>query len=418
MNDPSLLDEFLRPVLEVAVALARRVAQDDGPTAVPSRLRPFVQFSKLPAKALTAARLAVEDDEEFRGRVAEAVDEASVDRGPWLWVSRPQGWRDDLDAEWEAWHESRAAAAEEAAERSTAKLLDRANEAITRLERRVSQLESILSTTEDELSRARAEGATASSERDQAAADVARLTAERVEAVRQLKEAERRLAERTEDLRAARADLAVLAETEPADGEGPSALDPEILAVVGGLLRRTDDLRSDVEKVAALVGVEREAARSGGAPPLKRRPRRLGRGLDEDSTAAAEVLLDLDGVVVLVDAYNLTMTVWPGLSASEQRRFLQRGLESVAGRSGAEIHVVYDGDAEGATPSRSVGSSLRIRFTPADVEADDEILDLIETIPVSRPVVVVSDDRRVRRGSRARGANVVGSRQFQPLVLR
>ena len=303
--------------------------------------------------------------------------------------SRPQGWRDDLDAEWEAWHESRAAAAEEAAERSTAKLLDRANEAITRLERRVSQLESILSTTEDELSRARAEGATASSERDQAAADVGRLTAERVEAVRQLKEAERRLAERTEDLRTARADLAV-----------------------------PDDLRSDVEKVAALVGVEREAARSGGAPPLKRRPRRLGRGLDEDSTAAAEVLLDLDGVVVLVDAYNLTMTVWPGLSASEQRRFLQRGLESVAGRSGAEIHVVYDGDAEGATPSRSVGSSLRIRFTPADVEADDEILDLIETIPVSRPVVVVSDDRRVRRGSRARGANVVGSRQFQPLVLR
>ena len=418
MNDPALLDEFLRPVLEVAVLVARRVASEDGPAAVPARLRPFVQFSKLPAKALTAARLAVEDDDAFRAIVADAVEESGVDRGPWLWVSRPDGWRDDLDAEWEAWHETQAAIAREAAERSTAKLLERANEAAARQERRVGQLESILAATEQELARTRAEAAAAESSRQQATNDSTRLAAERGEAVRQLKEAERRLAERTEDLRTARADLATLAETESAEDEGPPRLDPQVVAMVGGLLRRTDDLRADVEKIAALVGVEREIAGAASGPTARRRPRRLGRGIDEDSTAAAELLLGLDGVVVFVDAYNLTMTVWPGLSAAEQRRYLQRGLESIAGRTGAEIHIVYDGDSEGATPSRSIGSALRIRFTPADVEADDEILDLIETIPVTRPVVVVSDDRRVRRGSRSRGANVVGSRQFQPLVLR
>jgi hypothetical protein len=61
---------------------------------------------------------------------------------------------------------------------------------------------------------------------------------------------------------------------------------------------------------------------------------------------------------------------------------------------------------------------VRVRFTRAEVEADDEILDSIASFPLDRPVVVVSDDRRVRRGARARGANVVGSRQFQPLLLR
>ena len=57
-----------------------------------------------------------------------------------------------------------------------------------------------------------------------------------------------------------------------------------------------------------------------------------------------------------------------------------------------------------------------MRFTAAEVEADDEILDLIGEVDLERPCIVVSDDRRVRDGARRRGANVLGSRQIVPLL--
>ncbi len=128
-------------------------------------------------------------------------------------------------------------------------------------------------------------------------------------------------------------------------------------------------------------------------------------------------MLGLDDVIVLVDAYNLTMATWPDLSASEQRRILERTLVGLGGRTGARFTVVYDGDDVVAdTGPRPPG--LDVRFTPADVEADDEILRLVDVVPMDRPVVVV-----VRRstgcatGAAARGANVVGSRQLRPLLL-
>ena len=100
------------------------------------------------------------------------------------------------------------------------------------------------------------------------------------------------------------------------------------------------------------------------------------------------------------------------------RRVLERTAAAVAARTGSEVHLVFDGDADGTAAARTAPAGVRVRFTRAEVEADDEILDSIASIPLDRPVIVVSDDRRVRHGARARGANVVGSRQFQPLLLR
>ena len=144
--------------------------------------------------------------------------------------------------------------------------------------------------------------------------------------------------------------------------------------------------------------------------------RRIGQGLSEDSSEAARWLLGLDDVVVLVDAYNVTMATWPDLSPAEQRRILERTLVGLGGRTGARFTVIYDGgDVVADTGPRPPG--LDVRFTAADIEADDEILRLVDAMPGDRPVVVVSDDRRVRDGAAARGANVVGSRQLRPLLL-
>ena len=65
---------------------------------MPPLLRPVIRFSRLNAKALDAARRAVEDDDALRGRIAEAVDEARVGRAGWLWLNRPEGWERQLAA--------------------------------------------------------------------------------------------------------------------------------------------------------------------------------------------------------------------------------------------------------------------------------------------------------------------------------
>ena len=48
--------------------------------------------------------------------------------------------------------------------------------------------------------------------------------------------------------------------------------------------------------------------------------------------------------------------------------------------------------------------------------ADDVVRDLVDELPLGRPVVVVSSDREVVHGARARGANVIGARQLLDAV--
>jgi rRNA-processing protein FCF1 len=59
---------------------------------------------------------------------------------------------------------------------------------------------------------------------------------------------------------------------------------------------------------------------------------------------------------------------------------------------------------------------VRVRWSPPGIEADDVLLELVETLPVHRPVVVVTNDRRVRTGARVRGANVLSSDQLLVLL--
>jgi predicted RNA-binding protein with PIN domain len=148
-------------------------------------------------------------------------------------------------------------------------------------------------------------------------------------------------------------------------------------------------------------------------------PEALPPAVLDDEPAAAEHLLRLPRVLVLVDGYNVTITARGTASLPDQRRWLVDATAEAAARTGAEFLVVFDGSADehgpGDGPRRR---GVQVRFTAAGVEADDEVLELLVASPAERPVVVVSDDRRVRGGARRLGANVVGVDQLVAALRR
>jgi len=153
---------------------------------------------------------------------------------------------------------------------------------------------------------------------------------------------------------------------------------------------------------------------TGGRP--RRRPVRLGRGLVDGTAEAALWLLGRPGAVALVDGYNVTMLAWPDLTVLEQRRRLEQAAIELQQRTGARVVLVFDGDDDGGAAVRAaVGSPVRVRFTHRDVEADDEILAMVEASDAD-VLVVVSNDARVVDGARERGANVVRSTELVALV--
>ena len=135
-------------------------------------------------------------------------------------------------------------------------------------------------------------------------------------------------------------------------------------------------------------------------------------GVWDDAPEAAAHLMRLPGVVVLVDGYNVARTAWPSLTPEEERLRLIAALEELHARTAAEVTVVFDGVQEGAPTFGQASRTVRVRFTADGVPADDVVRDLVDRFPVQRPVVVVSSDREVADGARARGANAVSSRQF------
>jgi len=130
--------------------------------------------------------------------------------------------------------------------------------------------------------------------------------------------------------------------------------------------------------------------------------------VDGSIEAAREVFALMDAVAI-VDGWNVAMTGWPALSGPLQRQRLIDLLTDLGNRYGTEIHVVFDGVDAGNSPRATGSARVRVQFTPDGIEADDRILEMIGAARLDAPVVVVSNDRRVRGGARDRGANVVSS---------
>ena len=61
---------------------------------------------------------------------------------------------------------------------------------------------------------------------------------------------------------------------------------------------------------------------------------------------------------------------------------------------------------------------MRVTFSPEGVDADEVIVDLVENLDPSQPVVVATDDRQVRDEVFRRGANVISVAQLLAVIGR
>lgn len=426
-------ESLLRPALEAAVVVAR-ITGDNGPAvAAPAPLRPFLRFSRLPPKALRIVRRALDADEPFRLAVAEKASEDMVGRASWLFLHRPEGWSDELG--------DLVAAAESAGSQAAA---DRAESDALRAARRQ------LATAQEEAGRWREQAAEGRAEAARAVAALGEERRNRREAVERVAQVDRELVaarlERDEALAVAESERSVAAsaaEAASTASKEAALLRAELAATAAGnavsaavagleaagsaamsmgesLLAAARDLvapppgsrprspgsrpRSPGEQRPAVDG---SPARSRTA---RRRPVPLPGGVLDDAVEAADHLVRLPGVLLLVDGYNVTHAAWPDLAIAEQRRRLVDALGELAARSGAEVRVVFDGaEVPSQTVVSSAQRSVKVSFSPAGVEADDVVIDMASSAPRSRPVVVVSSDRRVRDGAADAGANTLSS---------
>jgi len=148
----------------------------------------------------------------------------------------------------------------------------------------------------------------------------------------------------------------------------------------------------------------------------RHRPLPTPPGLFADGVEAAEHLVRVPGLVLLVDGYNVAKQGWPDLALALQRQRLVDALVALRARTRVEATVVFDGSDDAALAARTAPERLRVEFTPSHLEADDRLLDLVEQLRAHRPVAVATNDRRVRDGARDRGANTIAAEQLLAML--
>ncbi len=159
---------------------------------------------------------------------------------------------------------------------------------------------------------------------------------------------------------------------------------------------------------------------TGRRPPAARgeRPRRhplsLPPAVFDDSPEAAAHLVRAPGVHLVVDGYNVTFTSWTGDDLPALRHRLVTALSELAVRVKRPVTVVFDGADEGGRVGAPPVARpwLRIFFSASSVEADEVIVDAVRALPTQVPVVVVTNDRKVRDDVRRLGANVLSVDQL------
>jgi predicted RNA-binding protein with PIN domain len=443
-------------VLEVA----RRGEAAAPRISAPAPLRPLLRFSseRLTATALASIRRVVEADDELRARALDAAEEDGSPRASWIFLQRPEGWEAELDAI--------------AAEREAEVGASRTESDERSARRRVKVLEDALRKAESQLTAARAEaaeGATALSveRKSRRAADeqlaalqrkVASLEGERDSARRRADEAaaasealrlelaESRASAGALDVRRRALEAEIEAVSAAVTDARPDVAEPPFdPRPVGGAVaeaaaaarRLADSLaqaaaalgadapfdaarplpdeshRIDVDSVTKGSSASAEGrGRAGGDRRPRRQPATLPPAVLDDSREAAAHLMRVGGAILLVDGYNATLSTWPDLPIAEQRHRLVDALAELSARTGVEPTVVFDGDEQVVSRPGQPRRPVRVRFSGPGVEADDVIIDLVAELPIHRPVIVASDDRRVRIGAAERGANVISNDQL------
>jgi hypothetical protein len=159
--------------------------------------------------------------------------------------------------------------------------------------------------------------------------------------------------------------------------------------------------------------VDPPAGRRGNAPRPSNRPRvarrqlRLPSGAATDSVDGAAWLLTAARAAVVVDGYGVARHRWPEATPANQRERVLDVLDEIVRRHAVDMHVVFDGDD--AAPARAdQHRQASVRFADAGAHPAEAIRDLVQAVPASRPVIVVTDDDAIAHEAWADGANVLG----------
>ncbi|MGZ4451334.1 MAG: NYN domain-containing protein [Nocardioides sp.] len=399
----STLAELPEPVRARIAALAAAVLPQV--PDLPAPLRRVAAFAPARrARSGGTAILAVLDQETesetgLRAQVAAQLRSAGIEAGAepadaaaYAWLSRPDGWSDQVGAAVEAL-EARPSVAEQD---------------LVRLQRRVEVLEADLAESRERrrseaaaakqehtvlrrrLGEARASGkeALAGIEETIAAAEAARAEAEAsaealAREVRQLRARVAQLeSEAGEDRRAART------ERESATLRTRLLLDT-LLEASSGLQRELG-----LPPASSTPG---EAAEAGYAVLEAPEP---GRTRGVASIGELEGYLAMPRARLIIDGYNVTKQAWPSSALDAQRIRLMQALAPLVARTGAETTVVFDAATVPGAAARHVAGAprgVRVLFSPPGVIADDVIRDLVAAEPAGRVLLVVSDDQAVAR---------------------
>ncbi len=135
----------------------------------------------------------------------------------------------------------------------------------------------------------------------------------------------------------------------------------------------------------------------------------IGRALLHDDPTLLRRLLDIPRSHLIVDGYNVSKTAWPTAPLDQQRSRLTSGLAALVGGRAVETTIVFDGADLVHPPGVTSPRSIRVRFSPPGVIADDLIRQLVSAEPMGRSIIVVSTDREVAESVTKMGARSVAS---------
>jgi predicted RNA-binding protein with PIN domain len=406
MTATTLDPRYLRSAVEFAVMMAHEGQKFRPPLAYPPALKRHLTSSRIPSAALASIVRAIDQDDDFRRKIAVGALPELVDDIGRLWLERPDGWLDDalrLAAEADAAAEAadaakqlqraekRRLAAEQAAARSRAEIVS--------LHGSVAERDDVIQGLRTDLVKLRDE--------------VAQLKADLIDTrneTRHARDRERAATAKLEEVEAARV------AAQHAQGRAESVRD-NVLADRAALAAERSELArlaAQAESLAAQLTALATPPTAGRPAPVVRKALPIPGGVMGDSDAAAEYLLR-SGASVLIDGYNVAKLAWPKLDLEGQRVVLLDAVENLARRYGSDMTVVFDGaDVIGAnTDQRRV---IRVMYSPEGVIADDVIRDEVDRLPSTRQVVVVTNDRAVIRDVKAMGANTISSDQLLSLI--
>ena len=425
--DPSVPDRDLRSALQHAVRLAAVAANRRPPEPFPAALKRFAAQRSLSAAALAAVRAAVVADPAFRSHLSATASADFVDEIGRRWLAGaaapPSQSPPSSPSSAASRQASRSTSADAAAElRAEQRRRTAAEAGRERAESALARQREKFGAERASLQQRLAEIDTAKVKAERAAADaLARASALEKQSLRHeraadaARQAERRAAVRVAELEAAlsaseAARTAALADRAQrvADDLDRERLRATLSAALEALGDEAVSSASSPRAATPRSAASPRTPRSASHPIARREPIAMPGGRRADSPEGVEHLFRVPDVRVIVDGYNVAKLGWAASDLAAQRHECIAALESLASRWGTSIIVVFDGaDIRGA--STRARRLITVTYSAPGESADDAIRVIVGREPLTRPLVVVTDDKEIRNDVRAAGANLLSS---------